>query len=79
MANKLIEFSFLSSFPAYKKVNRGAYGVNKMLESFEDQERTILELKMFFLTSLFACLPSLGFYSFSSLLNFIDHCTLHHD
>ena len=47
--------------------------------SFGDQERTIPELKMFFLTSLFSWLHSLGFYSFSSLVDFIDHCTLHHD
>ena len=38
-------------------------------------ERTILDLKLHFLRTLFEWVSAPGSFSFSNLLEFIDHCT----
>ena len=49
--------------------------VHMAARSFRGCERSILDLKLFFLNSLFNCLLALGSFSYNSLLDMIDHCT----
>ena len=43
---------------------------------FEDLERSVLDLKLFFLKTLLDWVIVLGFRSFSSVRGFMDFCTL---
>ena len=47
----------------------------RIARNFEWCERTILDLKLQFVRALFEQMTASGFFSFSNLIDFIDHCT----
>lgn len=58
--------------PFFKVVHLGEWNTRR----FEGCGQNILDLKLFFLKSLFDWLLTLGSFSFTSLSDMIDHCTL---
>jgi hypothetical protein len=44
--------------------------------TFEDSERNILALKTMFFRTLFDWMSASGLFSFTSLVEFLDHCSL---
>ena len=54
----------------------GAFGGRGITSIFEDLERSVSDLKLFFLKNLLDWVTVLGFRSFSSIHGFMDFCTL---
>ena len=44
--------------------------------TFEDSERNILALKTIFVRTLYEWMSASGLFSFTSLVEFLDHCFL---
>ena len=51
----------------------------KNVSSFEGCEMTILDLKLLFLKYLYNWMLALGLFSFSTLLDLLNHCTYKFD